>query len=626
MYSQQRESSRGWIWVSVVLALVLVLLAFASKPYRNSHVTVLKTATVVQLDGGVELPGRSQTVMLPHVLPESWLHGKGMVRYKLFWPAEGLSFSGQAPKDLAILVPRVGARFSVRVNGQVIHKAYWDAAGYVDTSVVPHLIALPPSLEPTRRHQLEIDVIGVPLRKSGLGEVVFGSLAELQDRHDDLYWWQIYLTWMVCACSAMLGMITGLIWWGGRERLFGWLTIAALAWAVRHALTPVVHPPMSFELWFFLHKLSFTLYCVFLYYFLWDLFRMKQHLARKIISWMLWASPFWLGFVIWSENYDGYRVWTGLFAVVATYTFVTMMYEARKGLDSNQRLMMVVTVVTLITGLRDFLVVQFGAIGDADLRWMTPGSLVFMLTLSLVLVQRMSLYVREIRQLNSDLEVKVQERERELRSAFDILRETEKQKVLLDERARLTRDMHDGLGSQLVQTLNAVRSGEPLPRPRIEQMLSHALEELRMTLDSMESMEGDLPALLGTLRARIAPALQASGIELQWNVEDVPALLDTSGKPLEAKAVMHLFRCLQEVFANIIKHSRCKQVVVSTAMDPRGVVLTVRDDGVGMERESRAGGRGLDNIRLRAQAIGATVDWQSQADGTSVIFVFERHA
>jgi signal transduction histidine kinase len=270
--------------------------------------------------------------------------------------------------------------------------------------------------------------------------------------------------------------------------------------------------------------------------------------------------------------------------------------------------------------------VQFGAIGDADLRWMTPGSLVFMLTLSLVLVQRMSLYVREIRQLNSDLEVKVQERERELRSAFDIIRETEKQKVLLDERARLTRDMHDGLGSQLVQTLNAVRSGEPLPRPRIEQMLSHALEELRMTLDSMESMEGDLPALLGTLRARIAPALQASGIELQWNVKDVPALLDTSGKPLEAKAVMHLFRCLQEVFANIIKHSRCKQVVVSTAMDPRGVVLTVRDDGVGMERESRAGGRGLDNIRLRAQAIGATVDWQSQADGTSVIFVFERHA
>jgi signal transduction histidine kinase len=184
--------------------------------------------------------------------------------------------------------------------------------------------------------------------------------------------------------------------------------------------------------------------------------------------------------------------------------------------------------------------------------------------------------------------------------------------------------MHDGLGSQLVQTLNLVRSsGQHIESAVVTGMLNHALDELRMTLDSLEPMEGDLPTLLGTLRQRIAPALDAAGIELDWQVQEVPAVAG-----LEARGVMHLFRCLQEVFANVVKHAHASRVVVRTWVECERIVLSVTDNGVGLggspDTLSRKGGRGMGNIRLRAAEIGAEVDFSGACPGTCVRFSFAK--
>jgi signal transduction histidine kinase len=171
-----------------------------------------------------------------------------------------------------------------------------------------------------------------------------------------------------------------------------------------------------------------------------------------------------------------------------------------------------------------------------------------------------------------------------------------------------------------------VRSGSDLKREDLQSMLSYALEELRMTIDSMEQMEGDLPTMLGTLRRRIGPALEAAGIELVWDVHDVPAVFDVNDKPLEARSVMHLFRCLQEIFANVIKHAKASRVTVTTVLTEQGVVLSVMDNGRGMDRVEREGGHGLDNVRARAAAIGAVADWTKlDTGGTRVRLIFTRY-
>jgi signal transduction histidine kinase len=154
-------------------------------------------------------------------------------------------------------------------------------------------------------------------------------------------------------------------------------------------------------------------------------------------------------------------------------------------------------------------------------------------------------------------------------------------------------------------------------------MLNHALEDLRMTLDSLEPMEGDLPTILGTLRQRIAPALQAAQVELDWQVQEVPAI-----PGLEARGVLHVFRCLQEVFANVLKHAQARRVTVSTRDLGGQVELCVRDDGIGLGAHApkvAGGGRGIGNIRLRASELGVAVSFEDARPGTCVRFLFPSH-
>jgi signal transduction histidine kinase len=616
------QHTPAWLWVGALLTLILGGLVLVSQPPRLEGAVTLDRAWV-SLQSPYSMlaaPPPEKSVALPHVWDDESPPWEGTARYRLDWPTNLVPGHGE---PLALYLPRVGARYRVWLNDQLIASEGWVEPGYVDTSVVPQLVDLPPALlrADAAANSLVVEVRGRLLRKSGLAPVVIGPRAVIEARYTKIYWWQVNATWMVAACSVFLALLSGLIWLQARERVFALLGLASVAWAVRLALTPLVQPGMPFELWFYLHKLSFTVYCGFLYLFLWELFDFRQGFARRLVVGLLWIGPVWLAVTTWSGNYNLYRIWTGMIAGVSVITLVLMFFRARWGLDSNQRLMVVVGIVTLVTGVRDFLVVQMGLPGDGDLRWMTTGSLVFMLTLAWVMVQRTSSYVLQIGQLNRDLEMRVQDKERELRDAFEQLREAERRQVLEQERQRLTRDMHDGLGSQLVQTLNAVRSHEPAPPAALEAMLSHALEELRMTLDSLEPLEGDLPAILGTLRRRLAPALDAAGIELVWQVEEVAPLV-VHGQPMDSRGVMHLFRCLQEVFANIVKHAQASQVTVRTWMEDGAALLSVTDNGRGLGAGHRDGGRGLSHIRLRAAELGATVRFGDAGPGTVVCFRF----
>jgi signal transduction histidine kinase len=593
----------AWLLVGVVLAAVLVGLAFVSRPQAVEGGIYLQNAAVA---GENIAQGAIKNVVLPHVWDDEKPPWQGTARYRLTLPQ-----ASSLPPDtqLALYIPRVGARYRVWLGGQIIASEHWETKGYVDTSVVPQLVALPPALlrQPLADNVIVIEIQGQLLRKSGLSQVVLGQIDALQARHARVTMWQVQATWMVGAASLLVALLCGLMWLQNRDKVFGLLAACSAAWALRLFLTPLVNPPMPFELWFYLHKLSFTVYCGFLYLFLWEIFEFRQGKAKRLIIALLLIGPIWLGVTVYSENYNLYRIWTGIITLVSVITLLLMFQRARWGLDANQRLMMVVGMATMITGVRDFLVVQLGFPGDGDIRWMTLGSLVFMLTLAWIMVQRTARYMQHMGSQNLELEARVAQKEAELRQAFDSLREAETRQVLEAERARLTRDMHDGLGSQLVQTLNLVRAKGSLSPEQLTAMLSHALEELRMTLDSLEPLEGDLPAILGTLRQRIAPTLEAAGIELDWQVQEVPPVA-VQGRAMESRSVMQLFRALQEIFANIAKHAQASSVSVKTWHEAPHVFLSVADNGVGLGAGQREGGRGMSNLRARADALGAKLE------------------
>ena len=128
---------------------------------------------------------------------------------------------------------------------------------------------------------------------------------------------------------------------------------------------------------------------------------------------------------------------------------------------------------------------------------------------------------------------------------------------------------------------------------------------------------GEPPAFAGDY----GHAASASADDVVWQVEEVPAV-----PGLEARGVMHLFRCLQEVFANVVKHAHASRVTVRTWSAGGRVHLSVTDNGVGLgdtpDHAFSSGGRGISNIRLRAFEIGADVTFSWAWPGTCVAFSF----
>jgi signal transduction histidine kinase len=611
-----------YFWVSWLLLALLAALYWVSRPAAVPGVFSVTQAEVFA-------PGNpsvaTKQVALPHILDDEGPDWWGRVDYIIPWPAE-LQYSNVSGQRLAVLLPRVGTRFRVLLNHQEIYNVGWylPPERTINTAWFPYLVTLPEALlrSEASSNLLQIEVEAELLERSGLSPLQIGHHDLLLKRYHQLELWQVTGTWMMTITALLMGLLSVFLWVSLREKLFLLMAAASLAHAVRLLFSVLLDPGMPFEWYFFLHRVAFTLYVGFFCLFIEDLFGLKLRIVRALSWFLLLVGPLWMVLILVTRDYDYYRIWAACLATVAFVSLSVVMWRTRFGrdLDKDQILLMVVSGFTLLTGIRDFLVVQLNFAGDADIRWMSMGSLVLMFTLGWVLVQRATASVREVHRLNDSLAETVSRREAELRQAFDRLRQIEQQRAVEGERRRLMRDMHDGLGSQLVQTLNMVRSRQSALDPHsVESMIHHALEELRLTLDSLEPMEGDLPTILGTLRQRVAPALEAAGIELDWQVQEVPPL-----EGLDSRGVMHLFRCVQEVFANVAKHARATKVTVRTWFQDGAVHLAVEDNGVGFTDapDRLQKGRGLGNLRVRATALGAQVRFYNAQPGAGVAFDF----
>ncbi|TSE20558.1 Signal transduction histidine-protein kinase/phosphatase UhpB [Tepidimonas alkaliphilus] len=608
--------------VAVLLAAVLLALHALTRPWAPPGAWVWREARVALPAD----PGQSpRTVRLPHILDDEGPAWWGAVRYELPWPRV-LDYEQPAAARLALLMPRAGMRVRVLLNDQEIYQFGWDAAPErtVVGNAVPHYVPLPPMAlaSEAQANRLVVEVQARPLERSGLWPAVLGPQEVLQERHQSLLLWQVTGSWIMAALALFIGALALLLWRALRERLFLLIALASLAHGVRTVLVSVVEPPMPFEWLLLLRWSAFGVYVGFFVLTIEELFEAGLTWVRAGAWGVMVASPLMTAAALWTLEYDLIRLWAGAMTAFAAAALLRAVLERlrRRALQRQQQIVALVALFTWLTALRDFLVIQLNFPGDGDLRWMSVGSLVLTLTLGWVLVERAAGWARAVHKLNETLAQRIAQRERELSAAFERLQAAERQRAIEEERRRLMRDMHDGLGSQLVQTLNLVRNpNAQLDREALAGMLRQALDELRLTLDSFEPMEGDLPAILGTLRRRLGPALEGVGIELRWEVQDVPPLA-----ALDSRGVLHLFRCLQEIFANVVKHARARRIVVSTWQRDEQVILTIEDDGVGLPpAEQRSPeGRGLRNVLTRAAKLGATVRFYDAHPGTGIEFAF----
>ena len=229
-----------------------------------------------------------------------------------------------------------------------------------------------------------------------------------------------------------------------------------------------------------------------------------------------------------------------------------------------------------------------------------------------LMYQRYIHAIREVETVNASLARRLLEREQELELSHARLRAVEMRQTISDERQRLMQDMHDGLGSSLIGAIRAVeRADSGLD---VSHILRGCLDDLKLTIDSMEPVEADLLLLLATLRFRLEPRLESAGVVLQWKVSDVPAL-----DWLDPTSALHILRIVQESIANILHHTRATEIRIETAARQDHVLISVTDNGGGFDTAAALAadrGHGLRNQQRRALALGGTVAWESDAGGT----------
>lgn len=212
---------------------------------------------------------------------------------------------------------------------------------------------------------------------------------------------------------------------------------------------------------------------------------------------------------------------------------------------------------------------------------------------------------RQEERLRDELAGQLAERGAALQAQYVALQASERARATAAERERLLAEMHDGVGAQLT-TAKMLASGGQLSNAELVDMLDDCLREMRLTVDALSVTDGDLGLLLAALRNRLEPALRAGGITLDWRVDatpKVPSLRGAGGREFA--------RIVQEALSNIIHHAGASRVEIGTAWldDGRGVRVIVGDDGRGLP-SLLTPGRGLRNMRQRAERVSARIDWR----------------
>ena len=197
---------------------------------------------------------------------------------------------------------------------------------------------------------------------------------------------------------------------------------------------------------------------------------------------------------------------------------------------------------------------------------------------------------------------RIKQRNRELAAArFDLANEAER------ERSRIARDLHDQTLADLRNLMMRSDKG------------SLASSELRSEIESVSTeirriCEDLSPSVLENVG--LVPALE---FLLSQSVDDHKFLAEDGIEdrvqfPLNVQ--LQIYRIAQEVLANIRRHSNADSVEMKVASADGHFVLTITDNGRAFQPNTSAGkGRGIANIRSRANLVGGRVSWKERSKG-----------
>jgi signal transduction histidine kinase len=174
------------------------------------------------------------------------------------------------------------------------------------------------------------------------------------------------------------------------------------------------------------------------------------------------------------------------------------------------------------------------------------------------------------------------------------------------ERLRLARELHDALGHHLAALSLNLEAAVHLARGEAAEPVARAQAVARLLLaevrDVVQSTRDEPPADLGAALQALAAGVREPRVHL--------ALPEGPLAPEDEAAAHALFRCVQEVVTNAVRHSNARNLWITVHADSEGLRVEARDDGRGAG--PIAAGLGLTGMRERLARSGGRLEIASQ--------------
>ncbi len=489
---------------------------------------------------------------------------------------------------------------------------------------------LSPSLLKPGRNSLLI-LVRSRINSAGLAEVWLGDAAQMAAYKATRN--RIEKTWpriAVQVISLLAVALAGIFLVRRQDTSFGWFAAALACWAL-HTAVDLGMIGTQLPAWLVrpLVLLSLVWFVIFGLYFVQRLLGNRHRRIERavlVFGTLSAAMALSVSAVDWRGGYQSvalYLVVPGVLAVGAVISAQLWTAVRARPDHRESRWLLILASSLLAIGVRDWLV-DARMIGNwQSMRYLPFAAPMVFLVFGGMLLRRYAQALATAEQTNRQLAIKVAEKTAEMERSWRRTAEIDKERARFEERDRLMREMHDGVGGQLVQALALADRGES--GALLREPIQTALDDLRLLIDASDVHSECLNDPLARLRERLASRLTALGIRMEWDFTQMPDL-----PRMSAQDSLQVLRILQELITNVVKHARADRISLSCKLIGAGpehgaaqIQIEVSDNGIGFDSDALAPGRGMASLAQRSRSLGGCLSVESvPAKGTRALLRF----
>ena len=519
-----------------------------------------------------------------------------------------------ANRSIALFAGAIEQNYAVILNG---HEVYRSSTGPNERSFAwngPLFVQLPAGLLVAGANTVQLRVTTSRPQPLVVGELVIGTTDRMRARYDRANFLSLIAPQIITGYLLIMTIGICTLWIKRpRESLFGWLALVGVVWIFRNLHFFIQTPPFDpHQFWSLTIDSVFVLLAAALAFGI-RFFELARPQRLTGLVFAICLAEIGLRRLLVSLAYSELPVFLLLLPLIACFTAL-FARACIHGQVSGRWLVFGAFALANAFAFHD-VARSVDAWTGMGLSLHPYGGLLLFSAFDIVLTRRLQNALADVEDVNERLDARVVAVTDELKASEASRARLQVSMAVGQERDRIMQEIHDGIGSNLVTALALAQrqdsSGNAVT------VLRRSITDLKIAVDSLEPVEGDLILLLASLRHRLEGELLAAGVATVWKVEPCPPLSWLN--PVNA---LHVLRIIQEAIGNVLLHAGASTITVVCAPQrvggTDGFLVSVVDDGSGPLHKPHSGpGRGLRNMQARAEALGGTHHFEADVTGGS---------